>query len=101
MAITPAKLRALKTKQEQQITIPTGEVTFLDSIELSAQSESLSGLVKVLPGKTKNGNWRCILTTDQGHFKFFAKEELEDGGVIENHSFGIQKLDDGKELYWY
>lgn len=89
----------LKKLAAERIIIPSATIQFQDEIELSAQSDPITGVATKLPGKTKNGSFRYILTTENGLFRFYSKEELPE--VIENHSFGIQKLDDGKELYWY
>ena len=88
----------LAKKQEEEVIIPKGEITFLDQIELSAQSDPITGLAKLI-GKTKSGNFRYVMTTKDGHFKFYSKEELKDLKV-KDHSFGIQALEDNT-LYWY
>ena len=105
MALSAAQLKSLVKKQEEEVIIPEGTIDFVDSIELSAQSPQLSGLAKLI-GKTKSGNLRFVMTTKDGHFKFYSKEELESPQVID-HSFGIQTIkeldEDGKakKLYWY
>lgn len=99
MALTAAQITSLTKKQEKEVITPEGDITYLDTIELSAQSPALSGLAKSL-GKTKTGNYRMVMTTKDGHFKFYSNEELTDGPIV-NHSFGIQQLADGKTLYWY
>lgn len=88
----------LARKQEEQVIIPQGEITYLDQIELSAQSSPITGLAKLI-GKTKSGNFRYVMTTNDGHFKFYSKEQLADLKIRE-HSFGIQALEDNT-LYWY
>lgn len=88
----------LLAKQEEEVIIPQGKITYLDQIELSAQSDPITGLAKLI-GKTKTGNFRYVMTTNDGHFKFYSKEELKDLKV-KDHSFGIQALEDNT-LYWY
>ena len=88
----------LAKKQELEVIIPKGKITYQDKIELSGQSDPTTGLAKLI-GKTKSGNFRYVMTTKDGHFKFYAKEELDDL-KIQDHPFGIQAVDDG-ELYWY
>jgi len=96
----------LLQKQQNEVTIPTGVVTFEAKIELSAQSKPLSGVIKLITDKpTKNGNYRYILTTAEGHIRFYSNAKL-DTQSVENHSFGIQSLTDDKTgekktLYWY
>jgi hypothetical protein len=97
----PKKLDIFATlakKQESEVLIPKGEITFQDQIELSAQSSPLTGLAKLI-GKTKSGNFRYVMTCEQGHFKFYSKEELN-STQIDSHPFGIQQVDNGT-LYWY
>ena len=96
-----AKINIFETlakKQESEVITPKGEITYQDKIELSAQSSPITGLAKLI-GKTKGGNFRYVMTTKDGHFKFYAKEELK-SNQIDAHPFGIQAVDDG-ELYWY
>ena len=100
MARTKAQVAdALKAKQQKEVITPKGEINFESSMTLNSLSDKLTAFIKKI-GKTKTGNFRYVATADAGHFKFYSKEELEDG-LLENHQFGIQVLDDGKELYWY
>jgi hypothetical protein len=89
MALTPAKLKKLEAKRASDIISTTGEINFQDKIELSAQSEPLSGVLTDR-GKTKGQNFRYILTCDQGSFYFYSKTALDVTKPVEDHSFGIQ-----------
>jgi hypothetical protein len=100
MARTKAQVAdALKAKQQKEVITPKGEINFESSMTLNSLSDKLTAFIKKI-GKTKTGNFRYVATADAGHFKFYSKEELEDG-LLSDHQFGIQVLDDGKELYWY
>jgi hypothetical protein len=100
MARTKAQVaEALKAKQQKEVIAPKGEINFESSITLNSLSDKLTAFIKKI-GVTKTGNFRYVATADAGHFKFYSKEELEDG-LLSDHQYGIQVLDDGKELYWY
>lgn len=96
----------LLLKQQTDVTVPVGTVTFEAKIQLSAKSSPLTGLAKLISDTpTKNGNFRYVLTTAYGHFRFFSKEKLPSTQIID-HEFGIQSLKDDKTgevktLYWY
>ena len=86
--------------QEEELQVPTGTMEFVAELKLSATSQPITGLAKLI-SRTRSGNYKYAITVGSGiHQFFFSKEELTDLRLT-NHEFGIQALPDGKTLYWY
>lgn len=86
--------------QAQELQVPTGTMEFSGELKLSALSQPLTGVAKLV-SKTKSGNYKYAFTIgSKQHAFFFSKEELTNL-QISDHKFGIQALPDGKTLYWY
>jgi hypothetical protein len=98
MRLSQRIVAKLKEKQAATVVTSVAQVTFQDQIVLSSQTDPISGLAMLI-GKTKSGNFSYVLTTEEGSFKFFSTEEL-DNLVLEDRVFGEQVLPDGKKLLW-
>ena len=95
-----ADYAGLKKAQASAIVTSVAKVDFKDQIVLAGKTDPITGVVYFIK-KTKNGNFRYAMTSDEGTFQFMSTTELDQEVLHKDIIFGEQVLPDGTKLLWY